>query len=258
MKNKVNISITRTTLILLGLYILFVFLSPILFSKISTLISFDSASGAIGDTIGGITAPFINLLAAILVYLSFKEQIKANEELNKENQFNYISHFIEMVTKDIENNNVIGRFNKTNSEYISEYLKCWKDPDRFVRIHIDGFAEYSTKNSNRYPQKKIEEIINQEVSQPLFALMGQTSAVLRLFQETHRIKLDKGITSFYLHRIASIVLSLRLDELQEIFKDERFLEKELLNQRNLINYTFCIANISKIEELGLMELVSIE
>ena len=38
-----------------------------------------SETGQIGDTIGGITAPFINLTAAILVYYSFKEQYKANQ-----------------------------------------------------------------------------------------------------------------------------------------------------------------------------------
>jgi hypothetical protein len=35
-------------------------------------------SGTIGDAIGGITAPFIGLFGALLVYYSFKEQVKAN------------------------------------------------------------------------------------------------------------------------------------------------------------------------------------
>lgn len=35
--------------------------------------------GPIGDTIGGITAPFINLLAAFLIFISFKAQIRTNE-----------------------------------------------------------------------------------------------------------------------------------------------------------------------------------
>jgi len=38
-----------------------------------------SRTGSIGDTIGGITAPIINLFAAFLVYVAFREQIKANE-----------------------------------------------------------------------------------------------------------------------------------------------------------------------------------
>lgn len=38
-----------------------------------------SETGSIGDTIGGITAPIINLFAAFLVYLAFREQVKAND-----------------------------------------------------------------------------------------------------------------------------------------------------------------------------------
>lgn len=37
-------------------------------------------TGTIGDTIGGITAPFINGIGAILVYLAFKEQVKSSNE----------------------------------------------------------------------------------------------------------------------------------------------------------------------------------
>ena len=35
-------------------------------------------TGAIGDTIGGITAPFISIIGAILVFLALKAQIQAN------------------------------------------------------------------------------------------------------------------------------------------------------------------------------------
>lgn len=38
-----------------------------------------SQTGQIGDTIGGITAPIINVIGAILIYLSFKAQIRANK-----------------------------------------------------------------------------------------------------------------------------------------------------------------------------------
>ncbi|WP_258100280.1 hypothetical protein [Marinoscillum pacificum] len=38
-----------------------------------------SGKGEIGDVIGGLTAPVINIVAAYLVYLAFKEQKKAND-----------------------------------------------------------------------------------------------------------------------------------------------------------------------------------
>lgn len=39
-----------------------------------------SGKGEIGDVIGGVTAPVINLVAAYLVYIAFKEQKRANDE----------------------------------------------------------------------------------------------------------------------------------------------------------------------------------
>lgn len=38
-----------------------------------------SKTGVIGDTFGGLTAPFVNLVGAILVYISFEAQRKANK-----------------------------------------------------------------------------------------------------------------------------------------------------------------------------------
>lgn len=61
------------------LLLLVIIVAPVLF----TLPFFDayrSESGGtaeIGDTIGGLTSPFINGIGAILVYLAFKEQVKA-------------------------------------------------------------------------------------------------------------------------------------------------------------------------------------
>ncbi|MEI7594488.1 MAG: hypothetical protein WCK02_01985 [Bacteroidota bacterium] len=42
----------------------------------------NATTGVIGDTIGGITSPIIGLISAILIYITFNEQVKANRELN--------------------------------------------------------------------------------------------------------------------------------------------------------------------------------
>lgn len=56
------------------------FASIYIFTKPAFISGFDlSNKGAIGDTIGGITAPIINLLGAVLVYMSFQAQINANK-----------------------------------------------------------------------------------------------------------------------------------------------------------------------------------
>jgi hypothetical protein len=48
-------------------------------NSIFDFLIFTEKTGVIGDTIGGITAPFLNLAAAVLVYLSFSQQMEANK-----------------------------------------------------------------------------------------------------------------------------------------------------------------------------------
>ena len=43
-----------------------------------------SETGQIGDTIGGVTAPFLNLVGAFLVFYALKAQVKANELVQKQ------------------------------------------------------------------------------------------------------------------------------------------------------------------------------
>ena len=48
-----------------------------------------SNTGQIGDTIGGITAPVLNFIAIILLYLTFQEQIRISSEQTR--QFTYLN-----------------------------------------------------------------------------------------------------------------------------------------------------------------------
>ncbi len=59
-----------------------------------------SKSGQIGDTIGGVTAPFINGLAAILVFIAFKAQIKANEIFKSQERTRIILEQIALIQED--------------------------------------------------------------------------------------------------------------------------------------------------------------
>jgi uncharacterized protein (DUF952 family) len=55
---------------------------PYILTQFEGFVSFNTGTGAIGDTIGGITAPIVGLMGAILVYYALREQIKANEIIN--------------------------------------------------------------------------------------------------------------------------------------------------------------------------------
>lgn len=56
----------------------FVFITPMIFTSFSLWFDFTD-TGQIGDTIGGITAPIVGFVGAILIYLSFNAQLNANQ-----------------------------------------------------------------------------------------------------------------------------------------------------------------------------------
>lgn len=60
-----------------------VFTIPIMLTQFPAIISFNN-TGEIGDTIGGITAPFLSFFGSILIYLALRSQITANEEFKRQ------------------------------------------------------------------------------------------------------------------------------------------------------------------------------
>ena len=82
----------------------------LLFGAILTFIqpafwkSYDlSNTGQIGDTIGGITAPIINIIGAILVYSSFIEQNRANKIQSEQNTFNLLHELYKELKSELNN-----------------------------------------------------------------------------------------------------------------------------------------------------------
>ena len=106
---------TRLEGTLLFLFLLFIFATPWILTRDSFL-GFDfEDTGQIGDTIGGITAPFVNLLAAFLVYKSFSAQIRANKEQREqhdeqinliinEQSINFLLKLFDRMKNDYDNN----------------------------------------------------------------------------------------------------------------------------------------------------------
>ena len=82
-----NLNIIQLIIIIL----IIIILTPFFISKIYISDYFDyTNTGQIGDTIGGITSPFINGLAALLVFITFKEQVKANKLIQEQIYFQHI------------------------------------------------------------------------------------------------------------------------------------------------------------------------
>jgi hypothetical protein len=62
--------------------------------------------GSVGDAINGMTAPIIGSLGVILIYISFREQVKANqlqfEALNKQRELDIVYKFYTELKEDLE------------------------------------------------------------------------------------------------------------------------------------------------------------
>lgn len=86
-KTKKNIKIKDNTVLKIVVLLLIIsIISPYILTRESFVgISFEG-KGEIGDVIGGTTAPFINLIAAILVFVSFRQQVAANENQTDVNE----------------------------------------------------------------------------------------------------------------------------------------------------------------------------
>lgn len=65
------------------LFTIFAFLSPVLFT-FKGYTQFGPTTGFIGDTIGGLTAPFLSLAGSILVFAALKAQIDANKAVQEQ------------------------------------------------------------------------------------------------------------------------------------------------------------------------------
>ena len=120
----------------LVLGIMLVAISPYIFTREHLTFQFDELTGPIGDTIGGITAPIVGLIGAILVYYALREQVKANEiiqrqfksqkrEENKRSKISHISGQIDLIKDELDNFSCFERKNDRgrNDEETFSYLE---------------------------------------------------------------------------------------------------------------------------------------
>ena len=100
-----------------------------------------SGTGQIGDTIGGITAPFIGLISVWLLWRTLCEQINFNKEQAKDNVINRIISIMNSIF-EIEN-----RFNyelTKESTAIHEKIDCVSSLNKFSSTNEKFSLEYLT------------------------------------------------------------------------------------------------------------------
>lgn len=125
-------------------------------------------TGEIGDTIGGITAPFISFFAAVLVYLALKAQIDANDKIQ--------SQFEEQNLKNQEDS----------------LFRKFDDRIKFIINEINNFYYSSTYVSNNGGNKRNFEGL--QAINELFLNATNTNKIVRAnFQidENDKVKLNE-------------------------------------------------------------------
>lgn len=115
-----------------GLILVIAGFAPVIFTGTWSYYKFDTQTGPIGDTIGGLTAPFMSLGGSVLVFLALKEQIKANEIVlinfeiekneksnNEQTKWEIFLLDLDAILKEIEEQlNILNEYN----------TKCSEDP----------------------------------------------------------------------------------------------------------------------------------
>ena len=233
----------------LGLLLVFIILAPIIFTQFSSLYGFNADSGAIGDTIGGVTAPFVNLLAAYLVYKSFTAQIRANaqqredhdkqmKQLNKEHGFNYISNYFALVKENYYSNKFgfDGHFVHIDSAINRmTRFKIDNDLDRLNEL-INLDSNSSVQNEIKIIKQKINlnlKSFNSNLLFPIKSITEHASNAYLFLEEMKKSDIDYGIKFYYRTEIGKMSDDMRLWKLESPQWKSLFNElKEYIDDNN--------------------------
>ena len=143
----------RKVILVIGL--LLILISPFLFTRLYFNDWFDfSNTGQIGDTIGGITAPIVNLLGAFIVYISFMAQVKANEiqqtaledekkrnRLN--NNFSTLLPLLKEYQEDFEKlggKDILMKFRGSFESFVKTEIKQSNNPNILIKLPQTVFS----------------------------------------------------------------------------------------------------------------------
>lgn len=220
--------------------IFFALFGPLLFSKLSLFnISFLN-TGQIGDTIGGISAPFVSLLAAFLVYKSFVAQIQANQDqrndhedqmklIRQEQTLNTVIHLIEKVENDIyaKENTIEGGSVNSLRELLKEFYQDKEFP-------YSGEPNKATANLN-FNFQRVLSLIESNIGnlQRVFNLINHYSSTYDSEENVY------DLSNFYASKLSEILVKTQyLNLINEKYFNRMFAEKAL-SEENQNALTIC-------------------
>lgn len=135
----------------LGFLLVFTGISPFIFSAESNYGYFGKPS-EVGDTIGGITAPFIGIIGAVVTFLAFWVQYKANQEQKRDLMVErFENKFYNII--DIHRQNVnetrIGKSLHGRKAFVKMYYE--------LKYTYSEVALYCRANRGNFPGLKLDD-----------------------------------------------------------------------------------------------------
>lgn len=212
---------------------------PMFFTQLHIFFDFTN-TGEIGDTIGGLTAPIIGIFSSLLIYFSFRAQIKANyivqsqidrqkEEEAERREFNYQMETYKHLIQIIENYKSNDEFKPDNPLYkgfdaltisFCNISQRKFDPNkvnhrqiRFVNFVLDQFDsiiksfKYSqTENFDiRLPVSLVNNLFEMEIWEVTQSIVLETSITQGKDEDAYAWRIYKRIYRTYMD-LKSIVL----------------------------------------------------
>lgn len=144
--------------------IMIIFSLPLLLTNSLFSIKDFTSTGSIGDTVGGITAPFLSVVGSVLVYIAFKEQVRANQLVQEQFRFQqFESQFYEMLKLHKENVNEI-EINAKRREQIKVFPESGEviASNEPLEKNFYEFKDFIVSKRNAFfeMQKEIEYMIS--------------------------------------------------------------------------------------------------
>ena len=147
--------------------VVFSFASPLIFTRDWTGVDF-TKTGDIGDTIGGMTSPFLNLLSIILLYLTLREQTESSK---KQKDFDSITSLLNTIKNDFENIELYHNQNTTDAyigtraifEMSTTLKKCEDISSCFDESSLRAFnlsLSFLISNISRLLQKNMNSYVD--------------------------------------------------------------------------------------------------
>jgi hypothetical protein len=218
--------------VIIIILLVFTFFAPILFTSFN-IIDF-SNTGEIGDTIGGITAPFVNLVAAFLVYISFREQIKANKLLSKESSFNYFNSTHKIIAEDLSQ---ITPKLKVNSSYYNMLYE-----EGVPRRKIEGGLDEDDYRKKKLQFKLVEATENLD---RIKLILGNTELFIIELVNSKMTPSLKTSLSFRLGEVLKTTYSFYEDVCRKIDNKENIDEGFYREMKHLNKYFITISDLIK-------------